>query len=1109
MADEKFYLNNINLGSTAATPVGEKKLDLGSINLDTPSAVPRGALENAPDDSWLTSTAKAIPTTIIKGLSHIPGQIGDIREGGQYLGRRLVGAFTGETPEQQETKGAKLRARAAAENPLLAKALSVIPSTDVMPTGHDISAPVLKRTGEYVPTSTAGRYAMDAGEAGLSMLGPAGGIKGGVTKGSGFARAPAVDLAKSVLKQGATPTALGLGAAGGAGASAATDAMEDPLYGMAAAPLTSAAAALAGAAAKKRFPMWTDRAATDRAAKQFAKSVGDREGVLNAPETNPLGTKMTTAEASGDINLARSEAALEGTDQTFAARMQKMRGENASTRQQHMQTFADPDANPMALADAYVQQLDALHRQQAEYARQRLGEAENVRTGTKDFSNKVNQTTQELHDAAVAEARARAEGAPAPNAVDRSTTGDAARELAEEGNRVVGADVTRLYNAVNPDRNLNVVTQGSVGGARQMLEDFNPAVQKKSPGHDYVEMVAALPEVLPFHDLVKLDQTITAGMADFKNTNRAAHGQLTALKDMVQSDLRNALENQIAWEQRAVANGTMAADETIGARLAAEARDYLEQSRSGARTGTGDNAGVGAPGVSATRGTNGEGGGPGVLAGDGPVPNFTPEDLARYTEAKQRHIDRVEGWRSGPVGDALKTSGFSGDYKMPGSKVAATIFKKGDGGGENINAWLRGANGDPQMLQLVQDLASTSLHEAATKAGGLTPDVLTKWRNDYAPALRRLDEEVPGFSNRFNDTATARQALEEAETARAQALKASESERAKQHKAADTAYDRTAKDVEKEVAATLREGEQRGAQFTSRDSTEDMRRGVGRVLSADDSAAQIGRILDDVGHDPAAVNGLRKAAADWMVENFASTVTASGDRGVQPKMSKFIAGREETLRRLYGDEGLQTIQLLAEDMDRTAAHMSARASIGSPTSSNMASFAKELLAHAESTSTWNTLTGAIGLHAMMSQSWYSALTTAGLILDKTAGAYARNRAAEKVRGIMSDAMADPAKGKLLLQHAIDAEGRPNMAALAPLLAPIRSEQPDDDRARESARPARAEGGRVGILDHIAEAAKYVRMAARAKADHSRKTESFLKVPDAAVAKALAIAHEAI
>ena len=35
------------------------------------------------------------------------------------------------------------------------------------------------------------------------------------------------------------------------------------------------------------------------------------------------------------------------------------------------------------------------------------------------------------------------------------------------------------------------------------------------------------------------------------------------------------------------------------------------------------------------------------------------------------------------------------------------------------------------------------------------------------------------------------------------------------------------------------------------------------------------------------------------------------------------------------------------------------------------------------------------------------------------------------------------------------------------------------------------------------------MAARAKADHSRKTESFLKVPDAAVAKALAIAHEAI
>ena len=163
-------------------------------------------------------------------------------------------------------------------------------------------------------------------------------------------------------------------------------------------------------------------------------------------------------------------------------------------------------------------------------------------------------------------------------------------------------------------------------------------------------------------------------------------------------------------------------------------------------------------------------------------------------------------------------------------------------------------------------------------------------------------------------------------------------------------------------------------------------------------------------------------------------------------------------------------------------------------------------------------------HALFSGNWASILGATGLVLDKTAGSAMRTSAQKRVTRILAEAMADPEKGKLLLQRAVDNEGKPNIAVLAPLLSSLRAEQPDDDRAKERFKPGnwpasgeglttdmkrRAAGGRIGAIDHAAEAAHYVRLAARAKTLHGKKTESFLKVPDATVAKALAVAHEAI
>lgn len=1065
-----------------------------------PGASDRGVLDNAPGDSEVASAAKGTGTTIIKGLSHVPGMIGDLREGGQYLGRRLMGAFTGETPEEQESRGAKLKKRAYAENPTIAKALSIIPSTDVMPSGHDIAKPILKQTGDYEPQTRTGRYLMDAGEAGISLIAPGGGIKAGVKKAAGPATGKTVDLAKSVLKEGASPKMIGLGTVGGGAASVATDLTGDPLAGMVAAPVAAGATAIAGKGVGHRFALGNKQ---DKAATILKENVGDVDRALTSDTPNPLGTRMTTAEKWGDTKLAKSEMELESRDKSFAADTHAIRGEQQAARQAHLQTLADPTANPKAIADAYIGQLNDLHARLA----QETADAQATSAKTRDTAvagaNATHDQTQTALDAGVTAARQNVEANPLPTGIDRSARGDAAREIASTRDTALGAEVTRLYNAVDPENSLHVVSENAANGARQMVAAFDPAVEVATAAKQIIDMVAALPPVMSFGALAKLDKTITAKMADLKNVDRVGHGQLVQLKDLVQSDLRNALENQMAWEARAVEAGQMAVEGTIGARLAADAREHMANARASARANAGNDAGMGSSRVPDQARTEGPDG-PGVRPGDERVPNFTPEDLERLNAAKQRHIERVTTFRQGPVGDALKTTGFSGDFKQPGSRVAASIFKRGAEGGENLNAWLRATGDDPQAIQIVQDIASSSLVDAAKD--GLTPQRLAAWKREHGPALARIDEVAPGFSDRFDNVATAVQALEDASRAQTTGARQAARDRDAAVREAERTHTSTVAQTVKDEAAKVRDFESNAGAFLKMDNAEDITRQVGSILGAKDSATRMGRIMDDLAGDPAGIEGLKRGAAQWMVDNFSNVgISNSGAHNVSPKLSPFISQRETTLRRLYGDEGYKTLTDLATDIDRGTQHAGRKADhVGSNTASKMGSMLDDMVKGNIDNTTWGMFFLPTVGHALFGGggSWASTLGAVSLVLDKAVGQPLRTAAQKRVQRILAEAMADPEKGRLLLQRAVDNEGKPNIAVLAPLLAPLRAEQPDDDRK------ARASGGRIGI-DHMSEAARYVRLAARAKALHAKTTEPFLKVPDATVAKALAVAHEAI
>jgi Cell Wall Hydrolase len=209
------------LGKPAQTPAA-------TVKAPTPAGAPAAPLANAPGDTLLTGAAKNVATGAIKGMGDIPGAGGNLTNLGDYLLARIESAVTGKPVEQVQAEHAATLAAVHADmakRPLGALANAIDPA-QVLPSGSDVSGPILARTGEYVPTSPLGRAVQGGVETAVGSLAP--GVKGAGPVSAG-------QLA-------------GAGAAGTAG-TAVADATGEPLYGLAgavAAPL-AAKAGLAGA----------------------------------------------------------------------------------------------------------------------------------------------------------------------------------------------------------------------------------------------------------------------------------------------------------------------------------------------------------------------------------------------------------------------------------------------------------------------------------------------------------------------------------------------------------------------------------------------------------------------------------------------------------------------------------------------------------------------------------------------------------------------------------------------------------------------------------------------------------------------------------------------
>lgn len=1014
-----------------ATP--SRSTDLPAFIPDTPRPTAAATLSNRATDTDTTGTLKNIGTTAIKGLAHIPGFAGDLSDLSKYLMARVHSGITGIPVEELQRREQEFEQRKADFG---RRNLGL--SIPGVPSGPDIAAPILAQTGEYHPTTEWGRIGAAAGETGLSMLGP-GGLGRALRSGE-----QGLSVLPELLKGGVK--AVPGGAVAGAAGDTATQVTGDPLAGMAASAVVPSAVAAAKPLVRPFVAPMIPSMRPAAANRMLAKSATDPKAALDTLAQRPAKPGETLGEATLDPGILQAEKGALSTSDHFKAALTERDAARAEQRKTAIEGIAPP-ANPLGVRDLF---------------RQRLAD--------------IDQATQDAVDRATAQAKTAHQAIP--GAKPAEVTGEALRNIVSEADKAKGAAVSRLYQAIDPDGTLSLVTTGPRETAAAMHKAFDPTVSEPNTATPIIGKVANLPDVMPFQKLMELDKTITSKMAEAaRSGDRVGHGQLIALKGAVQHAVDNALENQAKWQEGAVARGELQPEQTNEHNLTRDISSWYAERNAGADTralAAGDAAPRSTAIPRAFRG-QGEGRGEsGVPEGDQGVPelkpNFDAEAAGRLAAAKQAHAERAQTYRQGPVAPVLKTTGFADQYAVPAAKVPAAAFPKGDIGYSNARAFLRAAgdNADDALAGL-QDIAVSRLRDVMPE-GELTPKALAKWKQDYGPALRAIDERVPGFSDRFSTAAQATDAVEQAAATRKAALA----------------------DAQKGVAAKF-------MNLTNPNEVGDRLMGM---VKAKDGPTQIktllGRMAKEAPTDAAwtaAEGGMRHALAQAILRDHQNADgMLSG-----AKLRNFITDNQPVLEAAFGKGSADVLGTIAEDAERyqQAAGIQ-RSKLGSDSFANFMRWAREKGA------------GHASLGAMMLETGHLMLNGEVNIALGAAGAAAlgilRARGVRKVNDLVELGMTNPEIGRAMMQSALDAKGQFNTEALEALAKAVARASAENQTLQEHSRIGRASGGKVSKVDYAAKAMQLIRLAEKAKKAHGHSTSALLKMPDELIAGALRLAN---
>ena len=626
-------------------------------------------------------------------------------------------------------------------------------------------------------------------------------------------------------------------------------------------------------------------------------------------------------------------------------------------------------------------------------------------------------------------------------------SGESLRTEGRKQRAEIARRVSDIYGTLDPEGRIEAPTP-KLKDVHKELRGLNPLYHDVAPEVEAVlKKIDKHPENHKFSDIVAFDKTLTAAIEDAPTAN--ARRQLKQLKSALGSDIDNMAENVHAQQQAAVARGELDPNSTWEAALKRQLAEHM-QGKQGANLGarTANGAVDLSPGVSGEAGPTsrsgpGNAGSAGGLPGDDAYMQQLAEQLKQGKALRAEQGKRFDN--TDPVASAVEAGS---DVK--GGTVAKSAFPGGDNGYLDTKAWLDANQNHPQTVTDLQNIAMARLREQM-KNGELSPERLEAWKKKYRTSLMAIDEVSPGFSSRFNAVGEATKALDDFH----------ESTRAS-------------------VAAA--------------DTPAKMSSLMGSIINSADGETQLANIMPHIINKPEALQGVRRAALNHLLDN-KGMVSADGTiRG--DALAKHIRDKEPILKQLYGSN-FENMQAVADDLARAQAATRQSAITGSPTEYNRA-LTHDSDGHGHPLTTGGALLVSAVAHAH---------PTAAAVAAAAAGAwkgfkFLKGWNEARASRVYKEALLNPKAMKLLLSEGAPG-GMLNIAAMNELVSMTEGQE-----QLEHQRQGHAAGGAVKV-DHAARAASLVRAVPRVRKEISAGTAPMLKLSDNVITKALAIANQGL
>lgn len=640
------------------------------------------------------------------------------------------------------------------------------------------------------PASTTEKLLQGAGEGLAGAVVPEAALAGAARSGLAAAAPRTVEALQSAFGAGnstaASATNAAIGAAGGLTGTGAEELAPEkfkPLANMAGNLVGGGAAALgaagvqAGARAAGKavegmaLTAKTQEKLAGKAIRESAQDPGAvSEAILDNPREIVPGSKPTTFQLTGDMGLGALErdvatASPEKFTQRRAEQNEARVGELTSLQP----TGAPEDVSAflrqrLGEIDAQTQGAVDSATQSAQRSAASLGGNESPELYGSRILDAVQPQTEALQTAARdAAGRIGGEGTP-------EGYGAAMRGATQEAREAAKAHERRLWNAIDPDGTL-AMEAGPIQRAAIGIRDGLERTAKPLEGEEnaIVQTAAHLDPVSSLNEVVALRKRINAAaQQELRGAGQTpTYARLTQLRGAVEDAISRAVEGRAAEHNEAVAAGTMAPEQTVGASLQREADAYVAAQREARRGATARAAGdgsAGSPGVSDAPRSQGQGRGQSAVpprdqgvSGDVPLaPNLDESARERMRAANAATAARARTFDEGPVGATLRTLGQRGNYRVMDANVGSQFFAPGPGGAQRVQAFRNAVGDNVAATDALHNFAASSLRRTAMREDGtLDPNRFAAWSRQHADALRA----VPELAGRFQTAADASRAL--------------------------------------------------------------------------------------------------------------------------------------------------------------------------------------------------------------------------------------------------------------------------------------------------------------------------------------------------------------